>query len=153
MSDVEQGMSTPRIGGARRGDLEAIRWLLDVEFLPSADINETALEHFLVCRDEIGVVAGVVGLEIYGEVALLRSLVVTERHLGCGHGRRLVTAAQELANEMNVRAIYLLTTTAESFFEYLGYRRIQREEVPDAIRATREFASLCPASAIVMVKP
>ncbi len=145
-------MSTSRIEGARRGDLEAIRWLLDVEFLPSADINETALEHFLVCRDEIGV-AGVVGLEIYGEVALLRSLVVTERHLGCGHGRRLITAAQEQANEMNVRAIYLLTTTAESFFEYLGYRRIQREEVPDAIRATREFASLCPASAIVMVKP
>jgi amino-acid N-acetyltransferase len=152
MSADERGVSKFRIEGARRSDLEAIRWLLDVEFLPSADIDEAALGHFLVCRDEIGV-AGVVGLEIYGEVALLRSLVVTERHLGAGHGGRLVAAARELANEMNVRAIYLLTTTAESFFEYLGFRRIQREEAPEVIRNTREFSSLCPASAIVMVKP
>jgi amino-acid N-acetyltransferase len=152
MNAAQQGVSMVRIERARRGDLEAIRWLLDVEFLPSADIDEAALGRFLVCRDEIGV-AGVVGLEIYSEVALLRSLVVTEKHLGCGYGRRLVAAAQELASEMNVRAIYLLTTTAESFFEYLGFRRIEREAAPEAIRNTREFSSLCPASAIVMVKP
>ena len=132
--------------------MEAIRWLLDVKFLPSTDIDEAALGQFLVCRDDIRS-GRVVGLEIYGEVALLRSLVVTEKHLGAGHGRRLVAAAQDLATEMNVRAIYLLTTTAESFFEYLGFRRIQREEAPESIRSTREFSSLCPASAIVMVKP
>ena len=140
-----------RLEGARRGDLEAIRWLLDVEFLPSADIDEDALAHFLVCRDEIGV-AGAVGLEVYGEVALLRSLVVTEKHLGCGLGRRLVAGVEELATEMDVRAIYLLTTTAESFFEYLGYKRVARDSVPEAIRSTREFASLCPVTAVVMVK-
>ena len=43
-------------------------------------------------------------------------------------------------------------TTAERFFEYLGYRRIGREETPKAIRNSREFSSLCPSTAIVMVK-
>lgn len=141
-----------RIEGARASDLESIRWLLDVEFLPSADIEKDALEHFLVCRDEVGV-AGAVGLELYGEIALLRSLVVTQKHLGMGLGRRLVAAAEELAQERGVRAIYLLTTTADSFFEYLGFRRVPRDRTPEAIRTSKEFSALCPSSAIVMVKP
>jgi amino-acid N-acetyltransferase len=46
----------------------------------------------------------------------------------------------------------LLTTTAEDFFRALGYARIARELAPEAIRTTREFSSLCPASSVVMVK-
>lgn len=145
-------VSTYSIGGARRTDLFAIRWLLDVEYLPNEDIDESALENFLVCRDEIGV-AGVVGLEKYGDVALMRSLVVTQKYLGRGLGRRLVDAVEILAAETGVRSIYLLTTGAEAFFEYLGFRRISREEAPAPIRSTREFSSLCPATAVVMVKP
>jgi amino-acid N-acetyltransferase len=145
-------VSTFAIDGARRADLPAIRRVLDVEYLPSEDIEESALEHFLVCRDEMGV-AGVVGLEISGDVALLRSLVVTQKYLGRGLGKRLVAAAEVLAAETGVRRIYLLTTTAEAFFEYLGFRRISREVAPQAIQSTREFSSLCPTTAVVMVKP
>lgn len=68
--------SVPAIVGARRSDLPSIRWILDVEFLSSADITEESLEHFLVNRDQLGV-AGVIGLRMFGEVELLRSLVVT----------------------------------------------------------------------------
>jgi hypothetical protein len=46
--------------------------LLDIEALPSADLTEDALRHFLAARDATGV-AGVVGLEKIGDVALLRS--------------------------------------------------------------------------------
>jgi amino-acid N-acetyltransferase len=144
--------SVPVIDGARRADLPGIRWLLDMESLPSVDITEDALEHFLVYRDELGV-AGVVGLERYGEVALLRSLVVTSEHMGRGLGKRLVAAAEELAAELNIHSIYLLTTTAEGFFEYMGFRSIKREYAPLAIRNTREFTSLCPVTAVLMVKP
>jgi hypothetical protein len=105
---------TPVIERARMPDLVGIRWLLDMEALPSVDITEDALGHFLVCRDETGV-AGVVGLERYGELALLRSLVVTSEHM--------------------------------------GFRCIGREEGPPAIQSTREFTSLCPATAVLMVKP
>jgi len=123
-----------------------------MESLPSVDITENALEHFLVYRDDLGV-AGVVGLERYGEVALLRSLVVTSERMGRGLGKRLVAAAEELAAELNVHSIYLLTTTEVVFFELLGFRDIKREQAPLAIRETREFTSLCPATAVLMVKP
>jgi amino-acid N-acetyltransferase len=144
--------SVPAIVGARRSDLPSIRWLLDVEFLPSADITEGSLEHFLVYRDHLGV-AGVVGLERYGDVALLRSLVVAGERKGRGIGKGLVTAAEALAAELQVRSIYLLTTTAADFFEYRGFRRIGREEAPPEIRSTQEFSSLCPSTAVLMVKP
>ena len=141
----------PAIMGARRSDLPSIRWLLDVELLPSADITEEALGHFLVYRDHLGV-AGVVGLELFGEAALLRSLVVTSERMGCGIGKNLVNAAEALAAELKVRSIYLLTTTAADFFEVRGFRRISREQAPPEIQATREFASLCPSTAVLMVK-
>ncbi|NID14509.1 hypothetical protein [Luteibacter yeojuensis] len=48
--------------------------------------------------------------------------------------------------------LFLLTTTATDYFVERGYRRVDREEVPADIRSTRQFAGLCPASALVMVK-
>lgn len=147
-----QELSVPAIAGARRSDLPSIRWLLDIECLPSADLTEEALKDFLVYRDQLGV-AGVIGLQLFGEVALLRSLVVTGERMGCGIGKSLVTAAEALAAELQVRSIYLLTTTAAEFFEYRGFRRIGREEAPPEIRVTQEFSSLCPSTAVLMVKP
>jgi hypothetical protein len=72
---LASGTALCAIEGARRSDLANIRWLLSLEGLPSADIAEHSLEHFLVYGDAIGI-ARVVGLERFGDVALLRSLVV-----------------------------------------------------------------------------
>ena len=47
---------------------------------------------------------------------------------------------------------YLLTTTAEDFFARRGYVRIARDEAPETIRATREFADICPAGSAIMRK-
>jgi len=60
--------------------------------------------------------------------------------------------AEQYAAAHHVRALYLLTSTAESYFERRGYRRIDRAEAPPSIQATREFASLCPASCAFMFK-
>ena len=43
--------------------------------------------------------------------------------------------------------LYLLTTTAESLFRKWGFRRAPRNTVPEGIRATVEFSSLCTATA------
>jgi N-acetylglutamate synthase-like GNAT family acetyltransferase len=51
-----------------------------------------------------------------------------------------------------VRALYLLTTTAETYFEHRGYRRIDRADAPPSIQSTREFASLCPSNSAFMIK-
>jgi amino-acid N-acetyltransferase len=45
-----------------------------------------------------------------------------------------------------------LTTTAESFFAKHGYQRAARESAPAAIRGTREFAGICPASSTFMLR-
>jgi amino-acid N-acetyltransferase len=45
-----------------------------------------------------------------------------------------------------------LTLTAKTFFEQQGYRIIDRRSVPEDVQASEEFRSLCPASAICMVK-
>jgi amino-acid N-acetyltransferase len=52
-----------------------------------------------------------------------------------------------------LRALYLLTTTAEHYFPRFGFTRVDRSAVPADIRATEEFRSACPASATVMARP
>jgi amino-acid N-acetyltransferase len=151
MSSARPEPPVPAIVAARRSDLPRIRGLLDNASLPSVDITEESLEHFLVYREHLGV-AGVVGIERYGQAALLRSLAVTGDRKGCGIGKNLVAAAEDLAARLQVRSIYLLTTTAADFFEYRGYRRIERDEAPPDIRSTQEFSSLCPSTAVLMVK-
>ena len=71
---------------------------------------------------------------------------------GTGAGRALVEEAEREAERLGVRVIYLLTTTAAGFFERVGYRSVGRETAPPAIRGTREFGELCPASATFMAK-
>ncbi len=119
--------------------------------LPTEDLADADLSHFFGygSREKP---SGVVGLEVFGAEALLRSLVVEPSERGTGGGRLLVAAAEAHAHSQGVRSVYLLTTTAEPFFERLGFRRADRGGAPATIRATREFASLCPASAAFMVK-
>ena len=133
-----------------RPSFDAVKALLESADLPSADLPED-LEHFVGCGNPASP-DGVVGLEIFGDLALLRSLVVSTSNRGAGLGKRLVTIAEEYAREKEVKTIYLLTETAERFFESLGYRSADRESAPASIRSTQEFSALCPDSAAFMVK-
>jgi amino-acid N-acetyltransferase len=65
---------------------------------------------------------------------------------------RLVAQAERFAQSRGARDIYLLTTTAERFFERLGYARVQREAAPVAIQRTQEFSTLCSSSSTLMAK-
>jgi amino-acid N-acetyltransferase len=125
--------------------------LLQAQALPTADITDTHLEHFFFVGSD-GSPTGLVGLELYGTDALLRSLVVGESARGRGLGSALIEHAEHYAASKGVRSIYLLTTTAESFFRRLGYERIDRSRAPPSIEGTREFAGLCPASSAFMAK-
>jgi amino-acid N-acetyltransferase len=119
--------------------------------LPYSDLTDVQLEHFFFVGSD-GAPTGLVGLEVYGTDALLRSLVVGGTDRKKGVGSALVQHAEDYAVSFNVRAIYLLTSTAEVFFERLGYKRVARTQAPASIHSTREFLSLCPASAAFMVK-
>jgi amino-acid N-acetyltransferase len=119
--------------------------------LPNSDISEAKLRHFFGCGSERNP-GGVVGVELYGDVALLRSLAVDETARGKGCGKRLVREVEDHAARSGVKRLYLLTTTAEKYFQSLGYARVDRESVPAPIQGTTEFSSLCSASATVMTK-
>ena len=129
----------------------AAKRLLAECHLPSSDLEPRHFEHFFGCGDK-NAPEGVVGLELRGPVALLRSLAVAERARGKGCGRELVAEAERHAWSQGVEEIYLLTATAEPFFSALGYRRVERESAPAEIRATKEFSTLCPSDSVFMVK-
>jgi amino-acid N-acetyltransferase len=69
-----------------------------------------------------------------------------------GLGSALVGHVEAHAAKHDVGTLYLLTMTAEDFFARRGYHRIDRTVAPAAIRSTREFAGLCPASSAFMFK-
>jgi N-acetylglutamate synthase-like GNAT family acetyltransferase len=76
-----------------------------------------------------------VGLELFGPDALLRSLVVSSTARSQGVGSALVLHAEGYAAAHQVRSLYLLTNTAEGYFEHRGYRRIA-----DPHASSRAFA-------------
>jgi amino-acid N-acetyltransferase len=129
----------------------SVATLLEAQGLPASDLTEAHLEHFFFTGTD-DAPSALVGLEIYGEAALLRSLVVSSAARTQGLGSALVLHAEEYAAALDVRSIYLLTTTAETYFERRGYQRIDRAQAPASIQSTSEFASLCPASSAFMIK-
>jgi amino-acid N-acetyltransferase len=124
--------------------------LLEACELPTSDLGNPAIRLY-GCRRG-GRVAGVVGLERYGEIALLRSLAVAESERRSGLGRALVEHAEHEAAAQGVQHLYLLTSTAEAFFAGLGYVRLERSAAPPAIAATTQFSVLCPACSAFMSK-
>jgi amino-acid N-acetyltransferase len=135
----------------RKPAKSAVIALLTAADLPTADLSDAHLEHFFYCGSAVDP-TGLVGLELYGPTALLRSLVVKPERRSAGLGATLVAHAEAHARAQNVRSIYLLTTTAEAFFKRLGYAAAPRDSAPPEIRATREFAEICPASSAFLVK-
>jgi amino-acid N-acetyltransferase len=129
----------------------AVKKLLSESGLPFEDITAQHLKNFFGCGSG-SELKGLVGLEVYGDVALLRSLAVTAERRGWGLGSKLVEHAEGYAREKGVASLYLLTTTAEAFFLRRGYARIPREDAPAAIKGTKEFSGICPVSSAFMVK-
>lgn len=137
---------TIRRAGA--GDYEQVVRLLEAADLPTAGLSP-GLRDFIVA-EKSGRIVGAVGLEVYGEAALLRSAVVDPARRGTGLGGGLVGRLLELAKEKGVRQIYLLTTTAEEYFPRFGFAPVARDAVTPAVRASEEFKGACPDSAVAM---
>jgi amino-acid N-acetyltransferase len=125
--------------------------LLESVSLPTSDLVAADMNDFLHAGSA-DMPIGIVGVQRFGADALLRSLVVNQEHRSRGLGCALVSRAEQHARECGVTTIYLLTTTAEAFFLARGYRVTSRENAPAAIRATPEFAGICPTSSAFLSK-
>ncbi|HZW11717.1 MAG TPA: arsenic resistance N-acetyltransferase ArsN2 [Noviherbaspirillum sp.] len=129
----------------------ALMELLTACKLPVVDISDTGPAQFFgtFANDEL---VGAVGLEAYGDVALLRSLAVKPAQRGRGLGRMLLLYVEQHAAAHGIRDLYLLTTTAAPFFSANGYIMAERRQAPEAIQATAQFSGLCPSVASFMCK-
>jgi N-acetylglutamate synthase-like GNAT family acetyltransferase len=141
---------TPRLRPATEADLAAVERLLASNALPLDGVRD-ALPSFVVAEAG-GDIVGVAGLEVCCDNALLRSVAVHDDWRSHGIGRSLVTRVIADAEARGIRALYLLTMTAERYFPSFGFRRIARDEVPADVRETAEFREACPASAAVMCR-
>jgi amino-acid N-acetyltransferase len=138
----------PAYAAATPADRAWVVALLRSCHLPGDDLPVT-LEHFFVARTEDQPL-GVIGLELLGERALVRSLAVFPQCRGNGVAHHLWRLAQTRARQLGVRELYCLTTTAEAMFAHWGFHKISRDQAPDDIRQTPEWKTLCPESAASM---
>jgi len=129
-------------------DYEQIKSLLQSVDLPIEDVPQNINNYLMLFKGSQ--LIGTVGLEIYGEKALLRSLAVATAQQGNGYGQKLCHSIIERARELNIMELYLLTENAEVFFASQGFKIISRDKVDRKVKSSVEFQSVCPESATCM---
>ncbi len=143
------GIATANLHPATADDLAPVRRLLADAHLPEDGLVDQFPAAYVVAATPAGLV-GAAGIEVHGPDGLLRSVVVAPALRGTGLGKALVADRMTWARGQRLRAVYLLTTTAPDFFASLGFARLDRADAPEGIRASREFASICPGSSVCM---
>lgn len=121
---------------------------LEAADLPADDLGEAGRTFFRYDVD--GKPVGYGGYERYGDAALLRSIVVLPELRGQGLGKAIAENVASRAFNDGARHAYLLTTSAASFFESLGYALIERSSAPQEILNTKQAATLCPSTAAML---
>lgn len=140
--------SVPTLRPATAADGAAVATLLGEAGLPRDGVAEW-LGNFWIAELN-GLLAGVAGLEVYRDGALLRSVAVAPALRGTGVGRMLTDRMLEAARAAGVPAVYLLTTTAGQYFPRMGFSAVLRDDVPESVQESVEFQGACPASAVIM---
>ena len=141
-------MTDAIIASASGKDFGEIEALLQEAHLPTEGA-ERHLKHFLVAR-EGKILAGVIGLEAYGDQGLLRSLAVRDSLRSRGIGNALYLRLVDEARSLGIRRLVLLTTTAEKYFSARGFRTVDRKSITGELRHSAEFTGACPDSAVCM---
>ena len=137
-------------------DWNNVRRLLIDAGLPVEDLGPALLEGFLIaeageCASR-GSISGAVGLQIFDNIGLLRSLVVAKSARQSGLGGKLLGAMEAVAQATGIDELWLLTIDANAFFARRGFDIAPRDQAPDSIRQTEEFRELCPDDAFLMFK-
>jgi N-acetylglutamate synthase-like GNAT family acetyltransferase len=136
---------------AGAADWRAIAALLEVNGLPLDGARDHLSTFVLATSGQE--IAGVAGMEIHGDVALLRSVAVAPGLHRGGIGGMLVSLLVEEARKRGLRSLHLLTMTAPGYFARFGFERGPRDSAPPALRASAEFQGACPARAEFMTLP
>lgn len=137
---------TLRQAGA--ADWPAVETLLLANKLPTEGASQHLATYLLAVSN--GEVVGCAGAEVYGDLALLRSVAVAPGLQRQGIGQTLVERLLLEATRRQIRRIFLLTVTAPEYFARYGFKRGKIEQAPEALKASAEFQGACPACAAFM---
>lgn len=129
------------------GSDDGLRDALIAAKLPVEDLTDAGRRFFRFDLD--GRTVGYGGFEPHDGYALLRSVVVLPEARGKGMGRAVAEGVMEQAAAERCSEAYLLTTTAEDFFEHLGFRETDRTHAPKQILATKQAASICSTATLL----
>jgi amino-acid N-acetyltransferase len=125
---------------AHIGDVSAIHRLVNSsaekgEMLPRslAELYDNMRDYLVYAPADKGEVTGACALHICWEnLAEIRSLCVDESSRGRGIGHELVRACMDEAREFGLERLFVLTYRA-SFFAELGFREVEKTELPQKI--------------------
>jgi arsenate reductase len=119
--------------------------------LPTEDLGEPG-QAFFAFHDSDRTPVGFGGYRLADGNALLRSIVVVPSRRRRGLGSEMLALLLARAGAGDAHTAWLLTTDAEGFFARHAFVRKERAEAPPAIAAAPQFASICPASAVLMCR-
>jgi amino-acid N-acetyltransferase len=125
---------------ARPDDVPEIERLLAAEWLPPMAIKEFLASFWVLESD--GRVVGCAGIEIYGEAAVLRSVVVAPELRGTGEGDRLVRRALDYVREQDAKQVYLFTMHAAPFFSRYGFLPVTTDDFEPSVRDSWQYVGL-----------
>jgi UDP-N-acetylmuramate: L-alanyl-gamma-D-glutamyl-meso-diaminopimelate ligase len=125
---------------ARTRDMDDIRHLLKALELDYADLRDTDYRNFYVLINEHGFI-GCIGIEVFGEDAVLRSLAVKKDSRGHGYGWMLADTAINQTRRRGVKRMYLVTDKIASdfFAEKHGFRVVDLSLVAPQARQSPTF--------------
>lgn len=138
-----------RIERAAAEDLPFVLALVEECGLPVEGVGEH-FAHFFVARLGRKRI-GCVGMEVYGDHVLLRSLAVARRARNAGVGEALLSRALEEARNAGGRTAWGLTTFGKrGLFDRFGFRVVPRSGAPPALAPSVQFRGVCPESAVLI---
>jgi amino-acid N-acetyltransferase len=131
-------------------DKHQIRRLLSECELPTLYIHRH-LKSFMVAKRAKKIV-GVIGVEVYGRVGLLRSMCVDQAYRGQGIAKMLYAKILAYAQMRKISRLYVFTLYAEKFASKLGFHKIDKKRIPKGIRSTWQFRGSRRYPVVCMMK-
>ena len=125
---------------ARSSDADEISRLISIFAAEALMLNRTpgmvelAIDDYVVATDAHGHIVGCGALKEYSpSVAEVAAIAVSRDVHGCGVGRAIVSAVEQLASKRGIYDVFALTLQPE-FFSAIGYQRVDRARYPEKIR-------------------
>ncbi len=113
--------------------------------IAAADLPPLFIEEHLegfIAAERTGDLVACGGIEVYGDCAVIRSVVVGPSARGLGLGGELATRLLALGWERGARDVYLFTGDALPFWTRYGFAEVTFDDWKDAARASWQYQFL-----------